>query len=124
MNILLWIVQVLLILLYFAGGAYKLVKPDDLVPAIPAMSTMGWRVFGALEVAGAVLLVLPAMLDRGPLFTPMVAGVLAVETLILAALYARQSLTVSAENPLVWAVVMALVAGFLAVARYGQGAQA
>jgi hypothetical protein len=124
MNILLWIVQALLILLYLAGGVYKVVKPEDLVPAIPAMSTLGWRVFGVLEVAGAVLLVLPAVLGRGQVFTPMVAGVLAVETLVLAALYARQSLALSTENPLVWAAVMALAAGFLAVARHGQGTQA
>lgn len=123
MKVLLWIVQILLVLLCFAGGAYKIAKPEDLVPTIPGMSTMGWRAFGLLEVAGAVLLVLPAMLGRGQVFTPIVAGVLAIETLVLAALYARQSLAVSAENPLVWAVGMALAAGFVAIARYGQGAQ-
>jgi hypothetical protein len=124
MNILLWIVQGVLALLYLAGGAYKAVKPEDLAQTIPAMSLMGWRAFGALEVAGAVLLVLPAILGRGQALTPMIAGVLAVETLVLAALYARQSYVVSVENPLVWALVMALAAGFLVVARYGQVARA
>lgn len=123
MKILLWIVQILLVVLYLAGGAYKIAKPEDLATTIPAMSTMGWRSFGLLEVAGALLLVLPAMLGRGQVIAPLVAGVLAIETVVLAALYARQSITVSAENPLVWAVVMAIAAGFLAIARYGQGAQ-
>lgn len=123
MNILLWVVQVVLVLLYFAGGGYKAVKPEDLLSTIPAMSTLGWRAVGVLEMTGAVLLVLPAMLGRGQTFTPVVAGVLAFETVVLAVLYARESLTVSAENPMVWAVVMALAAVLLAAGRYGKGVQ-
>lgn len=124
MKILLWIVQILLVVLYFAGGAYKIVKPENLVLTIPDVSMMGWCSFGLLEVAGALLLVLPAMLGRGHVITPIVAGMLTIETGVLAALYARQSTTVSAENPIVWAVVMVIAAGFLAMARYGQGTHA
>lgn len=124
MNIALWLIQALLALLYLAGGGYKFVKPEDLAPTIPAMPSMGWRAFGVLEIAGGLLLVLPPLLGRGQVFTPIIAGALAVETLVLAALYATQALAVSAENPLVWAIAMALAAGLLAVGRYAQGAQA
>jgi hypothetical protein len=121
MNIALWILQAALAFLYLAGGAYKTFKSADLVATIPALPLVGWKVFGVIEVAGALLLILPPLLGRGQALTPAVAAVLAVETLILAALYARQSLTFSAENPLVWAVAMGVVAALLAYGRFAQG---
>jgi hypothetical protein len=44
MNILLWIFQVALALLCFAGGAYKLFQFDELakVPATAALPRAGW----------------------------------------------------------------------------------
>lgn len=118
----LWILQALLAVLYGAGGAYKFAKPADLASTIPSLPMAGWKAFGAIEVAGALLLILPPLLGRGQAFTPAVAGVLAAETLILTILYARQSLAFSAENPLVWAVAMLVMALLLAYGRYAQGA--
>ncbi len=43
---------------------------------------------------------------------------LALETLILAALYGRYSLKVAVTNPVVWAVVMGLLVAFVAYGRY------
>jgi outer membrane murein-binding lipoprotein Lpp len=43
---------------------------------------------------------------------------LALETLVLAALYARYSLKLAATNPMVWAAVMGLLVAFVAYGRY------
>jgi predicted cobalt transporter CbtA len=42
----------------------------------------------------------------------------ALESLALAVLYARYSLALTAANPLVWVVVGALIAAFVAYGRY------
>jgi hypothetical protein len=44
--------------------------------------------------------------------------VLALESLALAAVFARHSLKLTVENPLVWNVVMGLLAAFVAYGRY------
>jgi uncharacterized membrane protein YphA (DoxX/SURF4 family) len=113
MNILLWVLQIALAFLYVSGGAYKVFKFDALAAHMRALPRGGWRALGVLEMVGGVLLVVPAV-------TPLAAAVLALETLGLAALYARYSLKLAATNPLVWAVVMGLLAAALAYGRYAQ----
>jgi len=120
MNILLWVLQIALALLYFAGGAYKVFKFDDLAnaPFYGALPRGGWSALGILEMVGAVLLVVPAAAKWMPGLTPLAAAVLALESLALAALYARYSLAVTAANPMVWSLVMGLLAAFVAYGRY------
>jgi len=118
MNVLLWILQVALALLYLAGGAFKTFNPDDVAKQISALPRAGWRVLGVLEVLGAVLLIVPAAANWMPVLTPLGAAMLALETLALAALYARYSLKLAATNPLVWAVPMGLMAALVAYGRY------
>jgi len=111
MNILLWVLQAALAFLYLSGGAYKVFKFDQLATHMRALPRGGWRVLGVVEMIGGVLLVVPA--------TALPAAVvLAVETLVIAALYARYSLKLAATNPLVWAVVMGVLAAFVAYGRY------
>ena len=71
-----------------------------------------------LEMIGAILLIVPALTSWTPSLTPIVAALLLVETLALCAVYGGHSLKLSAENPLVWSVVMALLVGFVAYGRY------
>jgi uncharacterized membrane protein YphA (DoxX/SURF4 family) len=118
MNVLLWVLQAALALLYFAGGSYKVFSFDELAKQFRAISRGGWRALGVLEVVGAVLLIVPAALNWMPVLTPLAAAVLAVETLAVAGLFARKSLKLSAENPLIWAVVMGLLVAFVAYGRY------
>jgi hypothetical protein len=120
MNVLLWVVQVALALLSFAGGAYKIFSFDELakMPATGALSRGGWGALGVFEMLCAVLLVVPAATKWMPLLTPLAAAALVLESLALAALYARYSLKLTATNPLVWVVVMALMAAFVAYGRY------
>ena len=118
MNVLLWIFQAALALLYITGGAYKVFKFDELANQLSALSHGGWRALGMLEVLGGVLLIIPAATRWMPMLTPLAAAVLAVETLALAGLYAQYSLKVAASNPLVWSVVMGLLAVLVADGRY------
>jgi len=118
MNVLLWIVQAALALLYGSGGAYKTFKFAELATQMQALPHAGWRALGVLELVGAVLLIVPAATKWMPSLTPLAAAVLTLETLGLAVLYAQYSLKLTAANPLVWAVVMALLAAFVAYGRY------
>jgi len=118
MNVLLWVLQVVLAFLYLSGGAYKVFKFDALATHMRALPRGGWRALGILEIVGAVLLIVPAALQWMPVLTPLAAAVLALETLGLAALYARYSLKLAATNPMVWAAVMGLLAVVVAYGRY------
>jgi hypothetical protein len=120
MNFFLWVLQVALALLYMAGGFYKAFKFDDLakVPSTAALSRSGWGALGMFEMLGAVLLVVPAAAKSMPVLTTIAAAALALETLALAGLYARYSLKLTAHNPLVWSLVMGLLAAFVAYGRY------
>jgi len=118
MNVLLWVLQVALALLYLSGGAYKLFSFDELARQFSALSRGGWRALGVLEILGAVFLIVPAAANWMPTLTPLAAAVLALETLALAGLYARYSLKLTVANPLLWAVVMGLLAAFVAYGRY------
>jgi DoxX-like protein len=118
MNVLLWVLQVALAFLYLSGGAYKVFKFDQLANQMRALSRSGWRALGVLEMLGAVLLIIPAAMKWMPVLTSLAAAALALETLVLAALYARYSLKLAATNPMVWAAVMGLLVAFLAYGRY------
>ena len=120
MNILLWIVQLALAVLSFAGGAYKIFSFDELakMPATAALSRGGWGALGVFEMLCAVLLLVPAATKWRPVLTPLAATALALESLALAVMYSRYSLSLTATNPLIWVVVMALMAAFVAYGRY------
>jgi hypothetical protein len=118
MNVLLWVIQVALAVLYLAGGAYKASKFDALANQMRALPRGGWRALGVIEIVGAVLLVVPAAATWMPVLTPLAAAALALETFGLAGLYARYSLKLAATNPMVWAVVMGLLAAFVAYGRF------
>ena len=120
MDVFLWVIQVALALFSFAGGAYKVFQFDELatVPAMGALSRGGWGAVGVFEMVCAVLLVVPAAAKRMRVLTPLAAAALALEALALAGLYARYSLQVTATNPLVWSVLIALLAVVVACGRW------
>lgn len=122
MNVVLWIVQAVLALLYLSGGAYKVFSFDELATHMQALPRAGWSVLGLIEIVGGLLLVVPAASKWKPVLTPLAAAVLAVETLGLAVLYARYSLELAATNPMVWALVMGVLAAFVAYRRFSSGA--
>lgn len=118
MNVLLWILQVVLAFMYLSGGAYKLFKFEELASQMQLLPHLGWRLLGALEMAGGILLIVPTATKWMPLLTPLAALVLTLETLFLSGVYARYSLKLVAENPLVWSAVMGVLVAFVAYGRY------
>jgi len=118
MNILLWVLQIGLAFMYIAGGAYKVFKGDTLTHYPPGLSRGAWAALGTLEVVGGILLVVPAGVTGIPTLTAIAAAVLALETLILAGLFARRSVKLVAANPFVWAAPMGLLVAFVAYGRY------
>ncbi|MCW5951231.1 MAG: DoxX family protein [Propionibacteriaceae bacterium] len=82
MNVFLWIVAGLLALGFLGAGAMKLSQPREKLAA-----SMGWvndfsepmvKVIGALEVLGALGLILPAATGIAPILTPIAAVGLAL----------------------------------------------
>jgi hypothetical protein len=118
MDILLWAFQGVLGLLYAAGGYYKAFQFEELASQFTAIPRGGWRALGVLEMLGAVLLIVPAATKWMPVLTPIAAAVLAIETLVISGVYARHSLKLTAQNPLVWSVVTLLLVVFVAYGRY------
>src|SRR5687768_13077423 len=104
MNVLLWVVQIALAVLYVAGGAYKVMSGGELANRF-GFARGVWGALGVLEIVGGVLLVAPAALNWMPVLTPLAAGVLVLEALVLIGLYARRSLKLSANNPLPYALL-------------------
>lgn len=121
MNVLLWVLQAALALLYFAGGAYKIFSFDQVAEQLSALPRGAWAALGAVEVVGGLLLILPWALKWMPSLTPLAAALLALETLALAGLYASYSLAIAPTNPLLWSVVMGLLVAVVAYGRYASG---
>jgi VIT1/CCC1 family predicted Fe2+/Mn2+ transporter len=85
MNTALWIVAGLLAAAYLFGGGGKLILPKEKVAAMSAsarwvedFSAGSVKAIGALEVLGAMGLVLPAVLGIAPVLVPLAAVGLAL----------------------------------------------
>ena len=119
MNVVVWIVQVVLALLFAFVGLGKLARPKE-----DLRERMGWvddfsqgtiRLIGAAEVLGALGLVLPAATGVATWLTPTAAVGLVVVMLGAVATHLRrrepQMLPVN--------VVLGLLAAFVAWQRFG-----
>ena len=78
MNVVLWIIAAVLAVAFLGAGSMKLLRTKEQLAA----SGMGWveswqpttiKLIGALEVLGAIGLILPAALDIAPIFVPLAA---------------------------------------------------
>ncbi|MGR6963164.1 DoxX family protein [Geodermatophilus sp. URMC 61] len=120
MNVVLWIVAGLLAVAFLAAGLMKLAQPKKKL----ADSGMGWtedfsdgavKGIGALEVLGAVGLILPAALGIVPVLVPIAATGLALLMLGAAVTHARRK-----ESPnIVVNIVLLALAAFVAWGRFG-----
>ena len=118
MNILLWVLQIAVAFLFISGGAYKVFKVDTLAGHFRGLPPNVWRALGVIEFVGGVLLVVPAKVSGVPMLTALAAAVLAIESLALAAAYARKSVKLVAANPFGWCATMGLLAAVVAYGRY------
>ncbi|HYH26595.1 MAG TPA: DoxX family protein [Blastococcus sp.] len=120
MNIVLWIVAGVLAAAFLAAGLMKLTQPK----AKLAESGMGWtddfgdgavKAIGALEVLGALGLILPAVFDVATILVPLAATGLALLMLGAAVTHARRK-----ETPMIVTnLVLFALAVFVAWGRFG-----
>jgi uncharacterized membrane protein YphA (DoxX/SURF4 family) len=120
MNVALWIVAGLLAAAFLASGLMKVGQPKKKL----ADSGVGWtedfsepavKAIGALEVLGAIGLILPAVVDIAPVLVPIAATGLAVTMLGATVVHARRH-----ETPMIGVnVVLLALAVFVAWGRFG-----
>ena len=120
MNIVLWVIAALLAAAFLGSGFMKLSQSK----AALIEKGMAWandfsptaiRGIGALEVVGAVGLILPAALDVAPVLTPLAAAGLA---LVMAGAVAEH-LRLGERKELFPALVLGVLALVVAVLRFG-----
>jgi uncharacterized membrane protein YphA (DoxX/SURF4 family) len=119
-NVVLWIVAGVLAAVFLGSGLSKLAQPRKKI----VDSGMGWaedfsdgavKAIGALEVLGALGLVLPAVFDVAPVLVPIAAVGLALVMAGAAVVHARRK-----ETPMVVAnLVLLALAVFVAWGRFG-----
>ncbi|WIB69952.1 DoxX family protein [Curtobacterium sp. MCBD17_026] len=121
MLIALWIISGLLALAFLGAGVMKLVRPrsaliDGEMPWAADFSPAAIKLIAALEVVGALGLVLPLLTSTAQVLTPIAAVGLAVLMIGAVVVHARRHEPV--VPPLVLAVlsVAAAVLGFTTVA--------
>ncbi len=120
MNVVLWIVAGLLAVAFLTSGLMKLSQPKKKL----ADSGMGWtedfsdgavKGIGALEVLGALGLILPAVFDVATVLVPIASTGLALVMLGAAVTHARRR-----ENQMIVVnVVLLALAAFVAWGRFG-----
>jgi hypothetical protein len=121
MNVVLWIVAGVLAVAFLASGLMKLAQPKKKI----VDSGMGWaedfsdgavKGIGALEVLGALGLILPAVFDIATVLVPIAATGLALIMLGAAVTHARRK-----ENQMIVInVVLLVLAAFVAWGRFGE----
>ncbi|WP_214401007.1 DoxX family protein [Pseudonocardia lacus] len=118
MEIVVWVLQVLAALAFLGAGLMKLLRPR---PALVS-SGMAWaddfsdgavKGIGALEVVGALGLVLPALTGIAPVLVPLAAVGLALVMVAAAVVHVRRK-----ETP-VPPLVLGVLALVVAVLRFG-----
>ena len=115
MNILLWIIQSLLSLLFIFAGVMKFLMPVAEMQKGSPIVLPGWffHFIGVCEVLGAIGLILPALLRIKPGLTPLAATGLGIITL------GATIITIKASIPAaVIPFVVCLLAFFVAVGRW------
>ena len=121
MNLTLWIIAGLLAVAYLAGGGGKLIMPKKKIAAIgPSarwvedFSAGSVKAIGALEVLGAVGLILPAATGIAPVLVPLAA--LGLVLIMVGAVITR--LRRHEPKPMVADLAYLALAGFVAWGRF------
>ena len=120
MTIVLWVVAGLLAATFLVSGLMKLVRPKaELKKAgmawVDLFSPAAVKAVGAVEVLGAIGLVLPAALDIAPILVPLAALGLVLVMIGAAVTHARMN----DHKGMVPSIVLALLAAFVAWGRFG-----
>ncbi|GII20783.1 DoxX family protein [Planosporangium mesophilum] len=119
MNVFLWVLQALLALAFLGAGAMKLAKPKEQLREkmgyVDDFSQGTIKFIGAVEVLGALGLILPAISGIAPILTPLAATGLAIVMILAAAVHIRRSeLKQTPVN-----AVLFVIAAIIAWGRFG-----
>jgi uncharacterized membrane protein YphA (DoxX/SURF4 family) len=118
MEIVVWVLQILLAVAFLGAGVMKLVRPK---PALVSAG-MGWaddysgpgvKGIGAVEVLGAIGLVVPAATGIAPILTPIAALALALVMAAAVVVHVRR------KEQFVAPLVLAVLSLVVAVLRFG-----
>jgi len=125
MNIVLWVLQVMLALLFAAGSVQQLFTYDRLAEQYPIYKALP-QAFWAVYAIIAILCCLGLLLTRvWPIATPIAATVLVVQGVIFAALYAYHAgFQPSFAMWAAWTLGPVAVAAFIAYGRFASMAPA
>jgi uncharacterized membrane protein len=115
MNILLWIIQALLSLLFLFAGVMKFLMPVAEMQKGAPVVFPGWffHFIGVCEILGGIGLILPALLRTKPGLTPLAAAGLCIITLGATIVTAMGSVPMAATP-----FVTCLLAFFVALGRW------
>lgn len=121
MNLVLWIVTGLLATVLLVSTAKMFVPREKIASVGPAgewvmdFSPAALRVIGTLEILAAAGLILPAVLDIAPIMVPVTATCVALlfTGAVIMRLRRGERVTIVAD------LVYLVLAGFVAVARFG-----
>lgn len=115
MNIVLWILQVLLALAFFAHGWMLLAPPANLIEQMNAVMSTEFRIFlGIAEVLAAVGLTLPGLTRILPWLVPAAAAGIMIVMISATVLHVQRGETSAA----VTTTVLLLIATFVAYMRW------
>jgi len=116
MNIVLWILQVVLAVLYLLAGGMKVFTLEKVTREYPSMKALPrsvWTASGLLEILCSVGLIVPSALHLEPILTPVFATGLAIEAVVLTARHLKWK-----ENAAIGSAVFAALAAFIAYGRF------
>lgn len=120
MDVVLWVIAAVLALAFAGAGATKLgSSKEDLLPKMPWVADVSEaqvRGVGAIELLGAVGLILPPLVDVAPVLAPIAAVGLALTMAGAVVVHLRRGDGFAAAIP---AVVLGALAVFVAVMRFG-----
>jgi uncharacterized membrane protein YphA (DoxX/SURF4 family) len=119
MNVVLWIIQALLALLFLFAGGTKLVLPIEVLASMGSPNQVHLpglliRFIGVCEVLGALGLILPGLLRIRPGLTPLAAAGLVI------IMIGATVLTFAGDGiaPALFPLVVTLLAAFVAYGRW------
>lgn len=116
MNVVLWILQVLLALVFVASGVMKSFLPKERfrerLPYVDDFSQAQMRGIGVLELLGGIGIVLPWATGIAPVLTPLAAAGLAITMILAAAVHRRR------KEPFAVNLVLVAMAVIVAVGRF------
>jgi len=120
MLIALWILNGLLALVFLGAGSMKLLRPKEALVS----SGMGYaadfttaqvKLIGAVEILGALGLILPLLTQIAPVLTPIAAVGLAITMVVATTVHARRKESLVPTLILAALAVVSAILGFIVV---------